>query len=101
MSATEEALNSPREAFMWALNKVRNTITRHVACIAAMFMSGYSPNILWWPAKFECRGNVLESAHTPLRPAILWVECGGFSSVAQADINIDMSHVRSEPQDNT
>jgi uncharacterized protein YmfQ (DUF2313 family) len=72
MSATEEALNSPREGFMWALNTVRNTITRHFAYIAAMFMSVYNPFILWWPEKFECGGNVLESAHTNLRPAMFW-----------------------------
>jgi hypothetical protein len=90
MSATEEALNSPREGFMWALNTVRNTITRHFAYITAMFMSVYSPIILWRPVNFECGGNVIESAHKNLRQAMLWMEYGGFSAVAQASIDIVM-----------
>lgn len=90
MSATEEALNSPREGFMWVLNAVKNTITRHFACIAAMFMAVYSPVILLWSARFERGGNVIESAHTNLRPAMLWVACRGFNAVTQANLHIHM-----------
>jgi hypothetical protein len=51
---------------MWAPNRVRNTITRWSDCEAAIFMSMYSSNILWWPVKFEWGGNVTESPHTIL-----------------------------------
>jgi hypothetical protein len=50
----------------------------------------YSPVILWWSARFERGGKVIESAHTNLRPAMLWVECRGFNAVTQANIQIDM-----------